>query len=196
MRSRALISAVMVPLLALSLAACGVSAGDGPQPVDSDIADLLKPEVTPTPAETLKQRLLTVTWVRGEKLVRAVRLGAADTRQERLDAALDVLLSGPGAREQTKGLTTLLPPDVVVRNEVKRGRAVIALELGGGIEPGGLSLAVGQVAVTALAVPRVRSVVFTVDGAPTAVPVPRTRGPGKDTARVVRASDYRSVLAR
>ncbi|MCZ3388486.1 MAG: GerMN domain-containing protein [Actinomycetia bacterium] len=187
---------MVVPLLALSLTACGVSSGDGPQPIDSDIAELLKPEVTPTPAETTKQRLLTVTWVRREKLVRAVRLGVAETRQERLDAALDVLLSGPGPREQTKGFTTLLPPDVVVRSEVKRGRAVIAIELGAGIEPGGLPLAAGQVAVTALAVPRVRSVVFTVGGSPTAVPVPSTRGPGRDTARVVRASDYRSVLAR
>lgn len=196
MRRKVLIYAVVVSTLAVSLTACGVSAGNGPQPIDSDIAELLKPKVTPTPAETTKQRLLAVTWVRGEKLVRAVRLGVAETRQERLDAALQVLLSGPGPREQTKGLTTLLPPDVVARSEVKRGRAVIALELGGGVEPGGLSLAVGQVAVTALAVPRVRSVVFTVGGAPTAVPVPRTRGPGRDTARVVRASDYRSVLAR
>jgi len=187
---------VAVLLLALSLTACGVSAGDGPQPIDSDIADLLQPQATPTPVETTKPRLLTVTWVRGEKLVRSVRLGVAETRQERLDAALNALLSGPRPREKTKGFTTLLPPDVVVRGEVKRGRAVIALELGAGLEPGGLPIAVGQVAVTALAVPRVRSVVFTVDGAPTSVPVPSTRGPGRDTARVVRASDYRSVLAR
>jgi spore germination protein GerM len=183
-------------LLTVSLTACGVSAGDGPQPIDSDIAELLQPEATPTPAETTKRRLLTVTWVRGEKLVRSVRLGVAETRQERLDAALDSLLSGPRQREQTKGLSTLLPPDVVVKGEVKRGRAVIAIELGAGLEPGGLPLAVGQVAVTALAVPRIRTVVFTVDGTPTPVPVPRTRGPGRDTVRVVRASDYRSVLAR
>jgi spore germination protein GerM len=156
----------------------------------------LQPEQTPTPAETTKQRLLTVTWVRGEKLVRAVRLGVAETRQQRLEAALDVLLSGPGPRERARGLTTLLPPDVVVRGEVKRARAVIAIELGAGLESGGLPLAVGQVAVTALAVPQVRSVVFTVDGAPTAVPVPSKRGSGRDTVRVVRASDYRSVLGR
>jgi spore germination protein GerM len=195
-RRRVVTCAVAALLVAPTLAACGVPAGDGPQPVDSDIAELLQPEAKPTPTETTKPRLLTVTWVRGEKLVRSARLGVAETRQERLDAALLGLLSGPRPREQTKGFTTLLPPDVVVGGEVKRGRAVISIELGAGLEPGGLPLAVGQVAVTALAVPRVRSVVFTVDGSPTAVPVPRTRGPGRDTVRVVRASDYRSVLAR
>ncbi len=195
-RSGAVGSVVLSLLLTLPLTACGVAAGDGPQPIDSDIAELLQPEETPTAPVTAQQRLLTVTWVRGDKLVRAVRLGVAETRQERLDVALVALLSGPGPVEQTRGFTTLLPPDVRVVGEVKRGRVVVALELGGGLETGGLPLAVGQVAVTALAVPRVRSVVFTIDGTPTAVPVPSTRGPGRDTARVVRVSDYRTVLAR
>ena len=126
-RSGAWGSVAVSLLLALSLTACGVSAGDGPQPIDSDIAELLRPEETPTAPETAQQRLLTVTWVRGDKLVRAVRLGVAETRQERLDAALDALLSGPRPVEQTRGFTTLLPPDVLVVGEVKRGRVVVAL---------------------------------------------------------------------
>ena len=168
----------------------------GPQPIDSDIAELLQPEETPTAPETAQQDLLTVTWVRGNKLVRAVRPGVAESRQQRLDAALAVLSSGPLPLEQKRGFTTLLPPDLVIDGDVKRGRVVVELEVGAGLEPTGLPLAVGQVAVTALAVPRIRSVVFTLDGTPTPVPVPSTRGTGRDTVRVVRASDYRTVLAR
>lgn len=187
----------MALLVTLSLAACGVPEGDTPRPIDSDIAELLQPEeLPPPPVEATQQRLLTVTWVRGEKLVRTARLGFAETREERLDAALTALLGGPRPVEKTRGFTTLLPPDVVVAGEVKRARVVINVELGAGVETGGLPLAIGQVAVTALAVPRVRSVLFTVDGTPTAVPVPRRRGSGKNTARVVRASDYRTVIAR
>ena len=182
-------------VLVFPLPACGVSVGDGPRPIDSDIAELLQPEEAPTTSETDPQRVLTVTWVRGDKLKRAARLGVAETRQEQLDAALIALLGGPSPAERTRGFTTLLPPDVQVVGEVKRGRAVIALELGAGLEPGGLPLAVGQVALTALAVPRVRTVVFTVDGTRTSVPVPSARGSGRETVRVVRESDYRTVLA-
>lgn len=190
---------VLVALVtALVTAGCSVPAGDAPRPVDSDIAALLEPEITPTPTVTATagEQLLTVTWVRGDKLIRVGRLGVASTRQERLDAALAVLLDGPLPLGQQKGFTTLLPPDVQVAGEVKRVRAVIELTVGTGLEPGGLPLAVGQVAVTALSVARVRTVVFTVDGVPTAVPLPGDDGSGRDTARVVRLSDYRSVLVR
>lgn len=180
----------------LAMTGCGVSASDGPQPIESDIAELLEPQDEPTVPETEPKRLVTVTWVRGDRLARTPRIGVAETPQERLDSAFAALLSGPRAAEQTRGLTTLLPPDVQVSGEIKRRRAVVALDLGGGLEPGGLSLAIGQVAVTALAVPGVQSVVFTVDGTPTAVPVPSSRGSGRDIVRVVRASDYRKVLAR
>jgi hypothetical protein len=183
-------------LVALTTAGCSVPAGDTPRPVDSDIAVLLEPEITPTPTEVARERLLTVTWVRGDTLVRVGGLGVADTRQDRLDAALAVLLDGPLPLGQEKGYTTLLPPDVQVTGDIKQARAVIALTVGTGLEPGGLPLAVGQVAVTALSVPRVRTVVFTVDGVPTAVPLPGDDGAGRDTARVVRLSDYRSVLVR
>jgi hypothetical protein len=74
---------------------------------------------------------------------------------------------------------------------VKRRRVLIELTVDTGIESVGLPLAVGQIAVTALAVPRVRTVVFSVDGLPTSVPLPGGRG----DASVVRLSDYRTVLA-
>ena len=176
---------------AVLVAGCGVPATDGPQPVDSDIAQLLEPAPSPTATVTAELRQITVTWVRGDSLARAQRAGSAETRQQRLDVALEMLLTGPRPAEQIKGSTTLLPPDLQLAGEVQKRRAVIELTVDTGLEPVGLPLAVGQVAVTALAVPRVRSVVFSVDGVPTPVPLPNNRG----DARVVRLSDYRGVLS-
>ncbi len=185
------IGAVALAASLALLAGCGVPVGDGPRPVDSDIAQLLVPEPTPTATATAEQVKLTVTWVRGDSLARTQRVGVAETRQERLDVALGELLRGPRPAEQIKGFTTLLPPDVQVAGEVQRRRVLIELTVDTGIEPVGLPLAVGQIAVTALAVPRVRTVVFSVDGVRTSVPLPGGRG----DASVVRLSDYRTVLA-
>ncbi len=171
------------------IAGCGVPAADGPQPVDSDIAQLLQPEPSPTSTVTAEPRLITVTWVRGDSLARAQRAGSAETRQQRLDVALATLLDGPRPAEQIKGSTTLLPPDLQVTGEVLRRRAVIELTVDTALESVGLPLAVGQVAVTALSVPRVRTVVFSIDGVPTPVPLPNSRG----DARIVSLSDYRGV---
>lgn len=193
MRRRRRLSAVVaggVVLIASLVVGCGVPAADGPQPVDSDIAQLLEPEPSPAATETAAPRAITVTWVRGDSLARSVRPGIAETRQEQLNVALDLLLSGPRPAEQIKGSTTLLPPDLLLSGELRKRRAVIELTVDTGLEPVGLPLAVGQVAVTALAVPRVQSVVFSVDGVPTPVPLPDGRG----DARVVRLADYRDVL--
>ena len=190
-RRRSLTGAAAVAVAVAVLAGCGIPAADGPQPVESDIAALLQPAPNPTVTQTAEPRLITVTWVRGDSLARAQRPGLADTRQQQLDVALDELLSGPRPAEQIKGATTLLPPDLQLTGELRKRRAVIELTVDTGLEPVGLPLAVGQVAVTALAVPRVRSVVFTVDGVPTSVPLPNSR----EDAKVVRLSDYRGVLA-
>lgn len=188
---RTLAAVASLAAVVVALAGCGVPAADGPQPVESDIAALLQPAPNPTVTQTAELRLITVTWVRGDSLARVQRPGLADTRQQQLDVALDALLSGPRPAEQIKGATTLLPPDLQLTGELRKRRAVIELTVDTGLEPVGLPLAVGQVAVTALAVPRVRSVVFSVDGVPTPVPLPNSRG----DAQVVRLSDYRSVLA-
>ncbi|MEO8108355.1 MAG: GerMN domain-containing protein [Actinomycetes bacterium] len=172
------------------LAACGVPADDGPQPVDSDIARLLEPQPSPTATATTEPRWITVTWVRGDSLARAQRAGVAETRQEVLDVAFAALLDGPRPAEQIKGSTTLLPPDLQLSGDVRKRRVVIELTVDSGLEPVGLPLAVGQVAVTALVIPRVQAVVFSVDGVPTSIPLPDNRG----DARVVRLADYQGVL--
>ena len=176
----------------LVLAGCAVPVGSEPRPVDSDITELLQPQTTPTPVETAPPRPVQVTWVRGEKLVRVPRLVPAESRDEQLDAALFELVVAPRAAEQRQGLITLLPPDLIIDGTLRGRRAVLDLTVTTQTEQGGVPLALGQIATTAMSVPGVRSVVFSVEGERFDVPIP---GRSKDV-RVVTMRDYRKVLAR
>ncbi len=187
---RGSVGVVVVAALVVGLAGCAVPDGSEAHPVDSDIAGLLSPQATPSPVETLPPRPVSVTWVRGNMLDRVGRFVPASSRSELLKAALFELEVGPRPTEQRQGYRTLLPVDLVIEGELRRTRASIDLKLTTPTETGGVALAVGQIAVTALAVPHVRSVVFSVNGRRTKVEVPgRQRGVG-----VVRERDYRGVL--
>jgi spore germination protein GerM len=178
--------------LALVLAGCSVPEGSGAHPIDSDIAALLTPSVTPTPEVTSRPKPTRVTWVKRDKLVQRVRLIPAQTRQDRLDAVLTELVTeGPRPPEVARGLETKLPPGLSVKGTVHGTRAVLDVPEDSPTEPGGLMLAVGQLATTALAIPSVRTVVFTVDGERTSVP-----GPNGKPQRVLRMSDYRDLMKR
>lgn len=174
----------------LLLGGCGLSDGSQPRPVDSDIAALLSPSASPTQEAGAPLTATQVTWVQGDRLVQRLRLLPADTRQEQLDGALNALVNG-GLRptEVAAGLESRLPPGLPVMGTVRGSRVALELTSESQTEPGGIELAVGQLATTALSIPGVRSVVFTVDGDRTAVPVPDGR-----PRTVLRMSDYRSVL--
>jgi hypothetical protein len=170
-------------------AACGVATDETARPIESDIAGLLERDDAgeSSPAESLVS--VDITWVRLDTLVPTPRVVAASTPQQQLDASMAVLLAGPDAAERQDGLTTLLPPDLEVVGVVDGRRVVLDLTEGSALEPGQVPLAVGQLALTALDVPGVRSVTFAVNGEPARVPLPE----GKPT-RVIRESDYRSVV--
>jgi hypothetical protein len=194
MRVRAASSA-LVALLTLAtglvLGGCSVPSGSEARPIDSDIAALLTPMATPTPERTASEKRTFVTWVRGEKLVQTERLIPAKTRQDRLDAALlELVVNGPRPAEQRRGLETKIPPGLSVDGTVRRARVMLDVPKGSQVEPGGVTLAVGQLATTALSIPGVRTVVFSIDGSPTEVSVPDARKP----QRVLTMRDYRSVL--
>ncbi|HEX5018658.1 MAG TPA: GerMN domain-containing protein [Actinomycetes bacterium] len=197
MRRRAAFAAVVwvtsVVCLAFALSACAVPEGSEARPVDSDIAELLTPEVTPTPdvTEAPPQQPIHVTWVRGQRLVQVLRLEPVRTRQQKLDVAFNELRIGPRPTEQRRNLISLLPPDLIFEGDVRGERTVI--NLNGNLETpqSGVTLAVGQLATTALAVPGVRNVVFTIDGDRIRVPVP---GGGK-LKGVVEMRDYRRILS-
>jgi hypothetical protein len=194
MRVRAA-SGALVALLTLAtglvLGGCSVPSGSEARPIDSDIAALLTPMATPTPERTASEKRTLVTWVRGEKLVQTERLIPAKTRQDRLDAALlELVVNGPRPAEQRRGLETKIPPGLSVDGTVRRARVMLDVPKGSQVEPGGVQLAVGQLATTALSIPGVRTVVFSIDGSPTEVSVPDARKP----QRVLTMRDYRSVL--
>jgi spore germination protein GerM len=179
-----------VALLAAATTACGVPPSDGPRPVESEIAALLDRGGTGSTSASPGEVDVVVAWVRGDQLIRATRQVSAESRQEQLDAALTALLAGPSTDEQRGGLTTLLPPDLGVDGVVEGRRVVLDLTAASALEPGGVPLAVGQAALTALAVPEVTRVVFAVEGEPTPVPLP-----DGGSTRVVRAADYRAVTS-
>ena len=179
-------SALLAAALLASLVGCGVPSSDGPEPLSPDI-DLLGPLPTPTEteAETVKVK---VAWVSGKDLRLVDRSVVAEGRQGRVDSALTALVGGPDSSEQSRGLTTLVPPDTILDPELERHRTTVDLTLA--TTAANQQLAVGQIALTVLAVPGVRSVRFTVAGSPVSVPLPdgsRSKGP-------VKRHDYVKVL--
>ena len=191
MRTRTVAAVGVVAVLASAfVTGCAVPEGSEARPVDSDIAGLLSPQATPSPTEALPPRRVWVTWVKGNKLEQLGRFVPASTRDELLDGAMLELRLGPRPSEQVEGFRTLLPIDLEIDADLRGRVAAVDLVVTTQTQQSGVELAVGQIAKTALSIQGVRSVVFSVNGEATRVPVPdRNR-----EVRVVQASDYRSVL--
>ena len=167
---------------------CGVPSSDGPQVLPSDVAAL-----GPSPADSAPANATVtvgVAWIQDRRLTVVNRLVAGDNRVGWVNAALGALVGGPNAVEQGAGLTTLVPPDAVLTAQLAGRRAVVNLDLGSASV--NQSMAVGQVALTTLSVRGVRSVLFTVNGVPTDVPLPG----GKASNGPVTARDYRASIAK
>jgi hypothetical protein len=184
-------AACVAALLASGLVTgCAVPEGSEARPVDSGIAALLSPQATPSPTEALPPRRVWVTWVKGNKLEQLGRFVPASTREELLDGAMLELRLGPRPTEQVEGFRSLLPVDLEIDGDLRRHVAAVDLVVTTQTQQSGVELAIGQIATTALSIQGVRSVVFSVNGEATRVPVPdRNRG-----VRVVRASNYRTLL--
>ena len=182
---------LLLPLVVLFAAGCGVPSSDGPEDVPSDLA-----AIGPSPGASSASPAVTatahvgVTWIHGQRLTVIGRRVVASGRSERVNAALAALVGGPTRAERKAGLTTRVPPDAVLLAEISGRRAIVNLDLGSA--PVSQSLAVGQVALTALSVRGVHSVVFTVAGSAVPVPLPG----GKESRGPVTARDYRSVVKR
>ena len=180
---RGLLRGLSFIAVGLVASGCGVPSSDGPEVLPSDIAAI--GPTTTNQVATDAAVPVGVAWIRGKRLMVVDRLVAATGREERVKAALGALVGGPDAAEQQARLTTLVPPDAVLTAQLSGRRAVVNLALGSG--PVNQSLAVGQVALTTLSVRGVHSVVFTVDGTATSVPLPS----GKESKGPVTARDYR-----
>jgi spore germination protein GerM len=167
--------------LAVVLTGCGVPSA-GPEPIPTDVVLAEPGGITDTPPET--GATVGVALVRGDRFVVVDRVVAALGREDRINAALDLLLASPDDRETRRGLTTAIPPDAAASAGLSGQRAVVDVDFGPA--PINSTLAAGQIALTALSVPGVQSVVFTVDGVATDVPLPN----GKDSNGPVTKDDY------
>jgi hypothetical protein len=184
--------ALAAAVLLLALTGCSVSDQSEPRPIDSDIAELLSQSATPTPAESAPVVRTRVTWVKGADYVRSVRRLPAQNRQQQLELALVALVAGPVSAELDAGLESRIPPSLTVDGIVRGDRVVLDVPNDSQFEQSGVEQAVGQLAITALSLPDVQQVLFTIDGTRTAVPVPDAKKP----QRVVTMADYRRALRR
>ena len=192
MRVRAVSGAVVTLLAAagLALVSCSVPDGSGARPVDSDIAALLTPTVTPTPERTAQPKPTLVTWVKGENLVQ-ISTGTG----EDAPGPVGRRTSRAGRPRPDRRRAAARPRDedpswTVDRRHGARLACDARRAEQQSVRTRGSRVGVGQLATTALSIPKVRTVVFSIDGSRTEVSVPGAHKP----QRVLTMRDYRKVL--
>ena len=182
------LGAAWVVTTVVLVAGCGVPPSDGAEPLDTEFS-VVQPSVAPSTQASAATSTVEIAWVNErERLELVMRPVVAETRQGELDAAFDVLVNGPDEAELAMGLSTTLSNDVELEADLRGRRAVVDV-----IEPGSSSdllLSVAQIAVTALAIPHVRTVVFVSNGEATSVPVPQ----GPNTERPLKQGDFMSLI--
>jgi len=177
--------------LAVLLSACGVPSSDGAEPLPEDISVIGPALTSPTPVES-PTTLVEVAWVdTQDRLDLVVRPASAQTAQERLSSAIDALVAGPIDTELDAGLSTTISVDAELQAVLRGRRALIDIVDAGSSRPDPV-LPVAQVAVTALSVPGVRTVVFVSDGERTPVPIPADEG---GVERPLTLRDFQALLS-
>ncbi|HEY9333143.1 MAG TPA: GerMN domain-containing protein [Kribbella sp.] len=191
-------AAVCLAAAVLVLAGCGVPMQDEPAPIASgEIPSRLQRTARPSsaaPIPSTGRPAVQVSFVRDDKLVTLVREVPTTTPADGLTAVVDALLAGPTDREQAGGITTALPPGLILTIVEVRGSRVV-LELSG--QTGGRSateniLAVGQIVLSLTAVQSIDQVTFARDG----VPVEALLADGALTTAPLTAADYDSLRSR
>ena len=179
--------------LGLVVAGCGIPTGGEPRTIAaSDVPyGLASPAPGPTAAPTPEpladpSRIFLVD--AGDSLVARGREVDGDSPEERLEALLAALASGPTSEERDEQLSTALPPDVRLRlGEVSEGTVTIDID-GPAEAPSGLASrrAVAQIVLSATSVPGIDAVRLTLAGEPVEAPLPS----GELTSAPLTAADY------
>jgi hypothetical protein len=184
MSMRVVLLSLLTAVLVVTMG-CGVPSSEAPEPLAPDLAAIgeVPERVEPTTGVTR----VGIAWIRGRKLQVVDRPVDAEGRLERVNVALDALVSGTLPVAEEAGLVSLVPSDAVLDAGLSGRRATVALDLGSGESD---PLAIGQVAMTVLAVKGVQSVEFTVNGRKTDVPLPS----GEVSDGPVTVRDYADVL--
>lgn len=182
----------------VTLAACGVPVQSTPEPVEpgSVPSELRDGGQTPSPqpSATTHKLPLQVNFVRNNQLVSIRREEPAGTPADRLSTVIKDLIAGPTKTEQANGITTALPPGLTLSIVEMQGTRVV-LQLSGDTEGRSATenvLAVGQIVLSATALPSVDEVTFSRDG----VPVEALLADGALTTDALTAADYASLRAR
>jgi Sporulation and spore germination len=185
--------AVVLTVLVVVLAACGVPTGGAPSRIaPSDVPfGLGAPTPSGSPAPTAEPepapfRVFLVD--AGDVLVAQPRELDGGTPRDRLAELLRSLEEAPTASERAEQLSTALPPEVELAvGDLTGGTATIDLGLPAGAPSGSAGRrAVAQIVLTATTVPGVDSVRLTVGGDPVEAPLPS----GELTSAPLTAEDY------
>lgn len=175
---------IAAALLVLA-SACGSTSGPVVVPPEEIPFPLTRAESSPEATSTVGRIL--VFFVLDGRLSPVTRTAAAgDTPVE---AAMRAVLSGPDARERSRGLTTNLPPATRLL-EVRVGEGIAVADLSGEFqapaEPDAITVRIAQIVWTLTQLPEVEAVRFVVDGNEISVATDE----GQSVDRPVGRADY------
>ena len=204
-------------VVAFALAGCGVGAqqravvipsGDVPsvlsEPLGSPSASAPpshEPPTSPGPSNIvapsspsiISSSLASSVYLVDDKTNRLVAVHRSRNQTATLSTLISTLLSGPTEAESAAGLTTAINTSPTLNKITIQGSlAIIDLSASfGEIRGAGEVLASAQVVMTAVSYPGTESVLFTLDGTPTAVPLVS----GVLSSSPLTFADYASLLA-
>jgi spore germination protein GerM len=201
---------------ALAVAGCGVGAqqravvipsddvpsvlgaplgSPSPPPSSGPSSPSSEPSVigVPTSPSVTSNTLASSVYLVDDKTNRLVAVHRSRNQTATLSTLIETLLAGPTEAESAAGLTTAINTSPTVNKITIQGSlAIIDLSSSfGEIRGAGEVLASAQVVMTAVSYPGTESVLFTLDGTPTAVPLVS----GVLSSAPLTFADYASLLA-
>jgi spore germination protein GerM len=202
-------------VVAFALAGCGVGAqqravvipsGDVPSVLSEPLGSPSAPPshepptspgpsniVAPSSPSIISSSLASSVYLVDDKTNRLVAVHRSRNQTATLSTLISTLLSGPTEAESAAGLTTAINTSPTLNKITIQGSlAIIDLSASfGEIRGAGEVLASAQVVMTAVSYPGTESVLFTLDGTPTAVPLVS----GVLSSSPLTFADYASLLA-
>ncbi len=213
-RTRLAVASVLTSVLAAALAACGVGAQQRAVVIPSDdvpsvlSAPLASPSASqpsssppsgpssfgaPSSPSSTSNSLAPSVYLVDDTTNRLVSVHRSRNQTATLSTLIHTLLAGPTEAESAAGLTTAINTSPTLNKITIQGSlAVIDLSSSfGDIRGAAEVLASAQVVLTAVSYPGTESVLFTLDGTPTAVPLVS----GVLSSNPLTFADYASLLA-
>lgn len=183
---------IIAVAMASVVASCGIPQDSAPTVLPGGVVNPALAAGDGRPATDIGSERTTadarIFLVQAEQLVSVRR----STPRRDLAGVLTVLLQGPTEAEFGAGTRTAISPQTTLRSVRLEGDAAVVDLSGALVEVGGEEqiLAVGQIVLTATAVPGVGRVRFLLEGQAVEVP----RADGTLTSETLRATDYAALL--